>query len=379
MRRPFRARSARPAAWLLSLALLAGACGGDSSKGEPILLGPEGNRLHAFSTGEVPTTQVLIPSASDDPGSGRDINGQICFEPGTRRFIAGEDTGQPNPPQGFGVFELLGNEVGSLGWMQVGKLTPTFQGEPGEEGVPDTADPYGCGFLSDGRLVTTDIGNTASGPPTGQLIIWFPPLDAASPRFCKLDIAIGTAQSISVDDQDRVHVASARVEPGIWRYSPPFPTGPDAAGGCGRVDPTGAPLADAVTKELFIAADPNFPTPNGVARSPSGTFIVSSILNGVIAEYDAEGNFLRRVLEPPAGETLGPEPYSTGSPLGLAVDRRGTIYYADLGLVLRDGEIGPGPRTGSIRRIRFDGGEPRAPETLFAPGSFPDGVGVFEP
>jgi hypothetical protein len=365
---------------LAALVLFAAACGSDHSfQGEPILLGPEGNRLHAFSTGESPTTQVLIPSASDAPGSGRDINGQICFQPGTRRFIAGEDTGQPNPPPGFGMFELLGNLVGSLGWQQIGKLTPTFQGEPGGEGVPDTADPYGCGFLSDGRLVTTDIGNTASGPGTGQLIIWFPPLDAASPRFCKLDVAIGTAQGIFVDAADRVHVASARVEPGIWRYSPPFPTGPDAAGGCGRVDPTGAPLADAVAKEPFIPADENVPTPNGVAGSPDGTFVVSSIFNGVIAEYDASGRFLRRILQPPAGEMLGPRPYSTGSPLGIAIDSRGTIYYADLGLVFDESGIGPGPRTGSIRRIRFDGDQPRPPETLFSPGSFPDGVGVFMP
>ena len=374
-------RSALPLSWALSLALLAGGCGGDDSfhPGEPILFGPEGNRLHVFSTGENPTTQLLIPSAADAPGTGRDINGQICFQRGTHRFISGEDTGQPNPPPSFGFFELEGSMVGSLGWRQIGRLTPTFQGEPGPEGVPDTADPYGCGFLSDGRLVTTDIGNTASGPGTGQLIIWFPPLDDPSPRFCKLDIGIGTAQGIYVDDEDRVHVASARVEPGIWRYSPPFPTGPDAAGGCGRVDSTGAPLADGVAKEVFIPADENVPTPNGVAASPSGTIYVSSILNGVIAEYDASGRYLRRILEPPAGEALGPEPYSTGSPLGIAVDSRGTLYYADLGLVLRGGDIGPGPNTGSIRRIRFDSDQPRAPETLFAPGQFPDGVGLFMP
>lgn len=365
---------------LLALCLAIAACGGGSSDGEVVVLGAEGNRLHAFSTGETPVAQVLIPSAADAPGRGRDINGQICFQPGTRRFVAGEDTGQPNPPPGFGLFELSGDRVGSLGWRQIGKLVPTFQGEPGEEGVPDTADPYGCGFLSDGRLVTTDIGNTASGPPTGQLVLWFPPLDTPSPRFCKLDVEIGTAQGIFVDPSDRVYVASARVDPGIWRYSPPFPSGPDAAGGCGRRDTTGAPLADEVRKERFLAADANVPTPNGVAGTRRATLLVSSILNGVIAEYDlATGAFLRRLLEPPAGEALGPEPYTTGSPLGIAVDAEGTVYYADLGLVLRNGNIGPGSRAGSIRRLRFDGDRPRAPETLLAPGSFPDGVGVYQP
>jgi hypothetical protein len=134
-----------------------------------------------------------------------------------------------------------------------------------------------------------------------------------------------------------------------------------------------------VAKEPFIPADENVPTPNGVAGSPDGTFVVSSIFNGVIAEYDASGRFLRRILQPPAGEMLGPRPYSTGSPLGIAIDSRGTIYYADLGLVFDESGIGPGPRTGSIRRIRFDGDQPRPPETLFSPGSFPDGVGVFMP
>src|SRR5690606_34535247 len=134
-RSSFRLRAASIAALLVSVA----ACGeSGSSPRDAIVLGAEGNRLHALSTGEMPAAQVLIPSASDAPGSGRDINGQICFEPGTRRFVAGEDTGQPKSPPGFGLFELEGDRVGSLGWRQIGKLVPTFQGEPGEEGVPDT-------------------------------------------------------------------------------------------------------------------------------------------------------------------------------------------------------------------------------------------------
>jgi hypothetical protein len=334
--------------------------------------------LHVYSTGEVPAGRVLIPSHSDDPKNGRDINGQICVQPGTRRFISGEDTGQPNPPPGWGLFELSGSTLESVSAVQIGKLTATFQGEPGKEGVPDTADPYGCSFLSDGRLVTTDIGNTASGDPNGQLIIWFPPLDAPNPTYCKLDIAIGTAQGIFVDDEDNVYVASARGTPGIFRYRGPFPTSNDASGGCGGMDSTGAPMAESVQKELFIPTSTDIPLANGIVGAPNGHFFVSCIVNGVVAEYDADGVLVQRVLQPPAGETLGENPYSTGTPLGLALDADGTLYYADLGLVFLP-DIGPAPGKGSVRRIRFDvEGAPLPPETIQAGFTFPDGVGVIE-
>jgi hypothetical protein len=352
---------------------------GDSLPTQPVLLAPEGNRLHAYAVSGPTASQILIPSHADDPENGRDINGEICFEPGTNRFISGEDTGQPNPPPSWGLFELSGAAVGELSARQVGRLTPTFQGEPGDEGVPDTADPYGCGFLSDGRLLTTDIGNTITGPPNGQLIIWFPPLDAEEPTYCKLDIEVGTSGGIYVDAQDRVYVASARGEPGIHRYTGPFPTSNDAAGGCGRSDSTGAPLADEIHRELFIAPNPNSVIANGVAGTDDGTFFVSSIITGVISEYDSDGTFLRRVLQPPEGETLGENPFSTGTPLGVAVDTEGTLYYADLGLVIDGTNIGPGANRGSVRRIRFADGEPLPPETFEAGLTFPDGVGVFEP
>jgi hypothetical protein len=368
-------------AFISGIALLFGvaSCGGDDDSGtssptEAVLLAPEGNRLHAYAVAAPAAAQIVIPSHADDPENGRDINGQICFEPGTNRFISGEDTGQPNPPPGWGFFELSGATVGELSARQIGKLTPTFQGEPGEEGVSGSADPYGCGFLSDGRLVTTDIGNTASGPLNGQLIIWFPPLDAADPTYCKLDVEIGTSGGIYVDPQDRVYVASARGAPGIHRYTGPFPTSHDAAGGCGRTDSTVAPLTDETRKELFIAA----PIANGIAATNHGTFFVSNIVGGMISEYDSGGTFVRTVLQPPEGESLGENPFSTGTPLGLTADSEGTLYYADLGLVVRE-TIGPGPNTGSVRRIRFVDGEPLPPETLEAGLTFPDGLGVFEP
>lgn len=356
----------------LALALVASACADATGGiGQPIVFGPEGNDLNAYSTGDVVVKQTVITNADQDP-NGRDINGQVCFAPGSRTFVAGEDTGQPVSPAGFGIFELAGDEVGALGWRQVGKLVPTYQGATS---IPD---PYGCSFLSDGRLITSDIGNNASGPGTGQVIVWFPPLEVANPSYCKIDVAVGTAGQVYVDAQDRVYVSSSRIEPGVYRYTN-LPTSADAAGGCSSTDDTGAPLSTSVVRERFIVADANLPTVNGIAGTPAGTFYVSSVLSGVIAEYSASGAFVRRILSPPAGESLGPEPLSTGTPLGIAVDRTGTVYYADLGLVFRDGRVGPGPGEGTVRRIRFAGDEPLPPEIMDSGLNFPDAVAVFTP
>jgi len=336
-----------------------------------IVFSGEGNRLNAYDPADGFQKQTVIPSHADDPEHGRDINGQICFAPdGSRRFIAGEDTGQPHPPQGWGFFQLSGDNVGNLSALQIGKLTPTYQGSM------DNAENYGCAFLHDGRLFTTDVGNQASGRGDGQLIIWFPPFDSTAVRYCKLDIAISTAGGIALDDQERVYVASARDTPGIYRYTGPFPTSDDAAGGCGQQDSTGAPRADAIQKERFIPADAYIRTPNAIVRSRQGTFYISSVLNGVIAEYSAAGQFLRRVLAPVRGEAL-PFP-STGTPLGLGIDSAGTLYYADIGIVQDGLDIGPGDHTGTVRRLRFQDDTPLAPETMDTGRAFPDGIGVLE-
>jgi hypothetical protein len=357
-------------------ALLTG-CGGDETESgagttrPPIVFNGEANRLNAYDPADGFRKQTVIPSHRDDPLNGRDINGQICFmRDGSRRFIAGEDTGQPTPPQGWGFFQIKGTKVGGLSATQIGKLTPTYQNSL------DNAENYGCGFLSDGRLLTTDVGNQASGEPNGQLIIWFPPLDAPNPKYCKLDIMIGTAGGIAVDANDRVYVASARGDPGIYRYSGPFPTSDTAAGDCGQRDGTGAPLAAQLHKEIFIPADSHVTTVSGIVQTKQGTFYVSSVLNGVIAEYDADGRFVRRILQRPTGDNT--PPYMTGTPFGIGIDSSGSVYYADIGIVVRGTNIGPGANRGTVRRIRFDNGQPLAPETMDTELNFPDGIGVLE-
>ena len=144
------------------------------------------------------------------------------------------------------------------------------------------------------------------------------------------------------------------------------------------MDATGAPLADQVQQETFIAANSNSPTPNAVASSGRDTIYVSSVFNGVISEYDLDGAFLRRILEPPSDESLGPIPFSTGSPMGIAVDRAGRVFYADLGIRVSGSGIGPGRLAGSYRMIEFLDGEPQPPQALASGLAFPDGAGIME-
>lgn len=138
-------------------------------------------------------------------------------------------------------------------------------------------------------------------------------------------------------------------------------------------------MADSVNKETFIAAGPNgLATPAGLADAPEGGFYVSSVFTGVINEYGPDGEFRRTVLAPPEGDELGTEPYSTGTPLGIGVDAEGTLYYADIGIVVGDDGVGPGDRTGSLRRIGFVDGAPQPPEVMASDLAFPDGIGVWD-
>jgi outer membrane protein assembly factor BamB len=370
---------------LLVASLLASAAPAAPPAGpQELLYSLEGNRLRRIDLDRLgagaPLEDVLIERASASetggtPGNrGRDVNGMLCVLPdGTGRFVVGEDTGQPHPPAGWGVFDRLGR--------QVGRLAATYR-----TGSPE---PFGCAFLPDGRLLTTEVGDQAFGANNGQLILWFPPFDrfpgplgafpdtdAPSANFCKLATDLGTASGVAVDRLGRVWVATSSGL-AVHRFSPPFPTAPTAAGGCGRLDALGSPLATTVSRQAVILPDPELKmfTFSGIALAPNGNLYVASVLTGRIAEYDLDGHLVRFVLDHPLPLFQLPTPF--GSPQGLAVGRDGTLYYADLDLqgVLPD--VGPGP-DGKVWRIRFDEhGEPQEPEIVRAGLAFPDGVAVL--
>ena len=357
----------------------------DAEAQEPtvIVFNGENNRLNAYDVKDGFKKQTVIPSAADDPQRGKDINAQICFFPdGSRRFIAGEDTSQGTDTgqPGWGIFQLHGNKIGEFSASQIGKLLTTFQTSDSDaERQPYESNPenYGCGFLSDGRVVTSDVGNQYPFTPNnGQLIIWFPPFDRYDVPYCKLDIEIPTAGGIYVDEQDRVYVASNRPSGpvpdrlgGIYRYTGPFPTSPAE---CTDEDPTGAPMKQ-VEGEQFIAALPGveLATPSAIVKAPGGGFFVSSVFDGKIGKYDDEGNLVEMILAPGPGEL---PPYDHGTPFGIGTDSAGNLYYASLGVVLAV----PAPGAGTVGRIAFVDGEAQEPETMDEGLDFPDGIGVLE-
>ncbi len=360
---------------------------------EPIIFNGQGNDFDAYTATPPFTKQLVIHHHDDEHPDGLDINAQICFDPHhPRRFVAGEDTLQDTVGHpGWGIFELSGDSVGELEARQIGKLVPTYQ--PSN----DNPENYGCGFLPDGRIITTDIGNQAVGDGDGQLIVWFPPFDAKPAgdsakgvewpqvEYCKVEIGLTTGQGALVRD-DGVFVANARGDSdhpaGVYRYPlDAFPTSNSPEGGCDSKDATGAPMVGKDAGEVFI--DPGkgntVLTPNAIAEGPDGHLFVSSVINGVIAEFTADGEYVRDVVKPPAGEKLGAQPFSTGTPLGLAVAPNGDLYYADIGIVVSDRGVGPGRGTGTVRRVHFVDGEPQAPEVMGKGLAFPDGIGIWVP
>jgi hypothetical protein len=363
--------------------------------GQELVFNGEADRLNVYdaATGE---KRTLIENDEGDPGRGLDINAEICFVPdgvpwkpaGEIWFIAGEDTEQNSEPgvikQGWGLFRLTGTTLATLQATEVGKLVPDSFVTT-ENSNPEN---YGCGVLPDGRIVTGDVGDQLPHEPaTGQLIVWFPTAahmqgstgpdrnDFARVPHCKIDVAIGTAGGIEVDGTD-VYIASNRpavetAQPGgVYRYdSTVWPTGETAAQGCGRTDSTGEQLADAdkAGKELFIPQTPGIlTTPSDIVDSGRGTFFVSSVFTGQIAEFGRDGVFRRFVMNT-TGQLGGITPF------GIGVTSDGTLWVADIGI------IGPGPAEdeGSVVRIEFDAQDnPGQPEFIDEELQFPDGIGV---
>jgi hypothetical protein len=342
--------------------------------GPAIILSAQGSELDAYSTEQPFATQTVVPSPAADH-DGVDVSGQICFDPtNPRQFVAVDRTAAADGQVGWGVFTLSGHTLGKLSARETARLVPTFQAST------DAPSPFGCGFLPDGRLLTTDIGNHSSGPGDGQLVEWFPPFDRDSVVSCKVDVTLAGPEGVLVDG-DHVLVAESR-DGGVTSFvTSTLPTSNHSTGGCAGHDVDGAALAIGVVHSAWLqdATAAGLTRPAAIVRVRSGEFYVSSPRTGVIAEIDANGRLVRRVLVPPPGAAIGRHPFVTGSPMGLGVAPNGTLYYADSGLVERGTALVAGIRTGTIRRITFANGKPQPPEVVDTGLESPDGIGVWIP
>ncbi len=336
----------------------------------------EGNRQRRVLISSIGTPalvhEIVLDRASE---GGRDANGQICEDSEGNR-IFGEDTGQGSGDPA--TFAYAGWGVFDGDYNQVGKLTPTSVSSD------DQSEPFGCALARDGsgRLFTTEVGSQSLGATSGQLMVWFPDPDRGfrvwpgdvpasgypnanfSDNYCKIAEDLSTASSVWIDADNNVYVANAG-NGRVVVFRPPFPTGPDAAGGCSGSDPTGAPIVDPaqgdpLDRSVFIGVD-QFLSPSGIIQSPvTGNWYVSGVFDGKILEYSPDGETIyQTILDPaendPPENPLAPDglPLSTGHPYALALDRAGNLYFTDLALQGSLPNVGPGGGQGKLWRVRF--------------------------
>ncbi len=325
---------------------------------------------------------VTAPTDPGDPASPSAdvaVHDQLCFVVGADgadgRFVMPVGSEASGTESAWGVFRLTGDRIGSFVVTQI----TTFGADSFPVGPPDVPPrPYGCASLSDGRIVTTDLG---WGGADGQVTVWFGPFDGAKPpTACRLDTALVEPRGVWVDEQDRVLIASSGDTAGVWRYSR-LPTSADAVGGCSGPDAAGAPTADRARKESFIAAGPNGLTdPSGITGSVDHGILVSSAISGQINEYDANGEFRTAILSAGPTERLDDaNTFFAGTPLGMAIDVDGTLYYADPGWTLdRAGRTTSAPGTGIVQALALDGLSSR-PDVFLDALTEPTNVTIFAP
>ncbi len=330
------------------------------------------------------------------PFAGRHLNGKMCFFPRNvghnGNYVVADDTYREacldnatpqarcsvtrrgskfyigKDPDGWAVFSKKGKwrrQHFHTAWPGFAEL-PQGQGAP-EPSPQGTIDPQGCVFDGAGNMYGNDVG---VGDPTdtnsshhGSLLVFFPGPQHRYDTYCFLDKDLKQAGMPAMDGAGNIYIAETGLGR-MWKYSPPFPTGPADCPGPSFL------VSTPPTKTQFVVS--NSPTPAAIVRVP-GTdhwYIDSVLLPGVpgqgggsIDEYDANGVFVRNIVP----TTM------LKNPLGMDVGSDGTLYFAELNLNM-DTSTG----CGRASQVRFVNGTPQAPEVLGQNLSFPDGITVVD-
>lgn len=356
------------------------------------LLNAQANQLDVYDLSEpVPglarTTPIHAHShdpnaapGADTTGRGNDVNGQICRvrqANGDVRYVMGEDSDQADLPpgvaQGWGLFKATGGPGGPSGgpWTMTDKIVAPFRLHDNDH-QPETT---GCALSADGsRLFLVDLGVGAFDVPgVGSLFVATRDSSgnfSASSPICTLSDDLTTAGYIAVHPDGSVLVPEGGRSAGgvVSRFAPPFPAPGDAAA-CAAY--RAAHGVDA--RPNFLQApsplpfDPISFVPISIARRGSG-WLVGNVVPGQVAEYDEAGVFVRLIH---AGQPPGVA--------GIAVDPRGTLYIANLGLVPCESLLCPADGAGTLWKIAFDPvtDTPLPAVPLMAGLTYPDGIAFF--
>lgn len=311
---------------------------------------------------------------------GRHLNGQVCFFPPRahrpQQYIAADDAYREscldvkvpqarcavtNPfslffvgtdPDGWGVFDRYGR------WTREHIHTAWDVSQPQPQG---NKDPQGCVFDAQGRLFATDVGSEQTGLNDGSLMVFFPGADRRYTTYCFLDKGLADPGMPAMDSRGNIYVPEPQAGK-VTMFSPPYPSR----------------AADCKNPDLLVTKPPGKKTwlqsggpgglniPVSITRAPrSHWYVAGAIFPPIINEYDAKGSFVRNIV--PADVPK--------NPLGMAVGRDRTLYYAELNL----DPMTFSPRCGRVSMVRFDGsGNPLPPETLGQRLRFPDGVTVID-
>ncbi len=333
-----------------------------------------GGNIDAYDS-QAPYDRQRVVAAGTAP-NGSEPHGQICFLPdATKRFVVAETrpaaAGTP-AAAGFGLYQLSGDGIGTFRVQRVNGFT-----SPGATSASATL-TYGCAFSKGGQLFTTDVGsvsptNSQSGAADGQLIEWFPPFTSSAPAHCVVATGLAVPQGLAAEPDGSVDLASASTPTaGVWRYSGAFPTKSTACT---------TPMTGVTATKVIPAGANGLSAPAAVAlTSDNKSLVVTSAIDGVVDQFGLDGTFTTTLLTPDPAAPLAATPFTTGTPLGVAVNADGAVFYADPGLErAANGSVAPGARVGSIRRIAVTKAQPQAPNALNQNLPAPDGLGIFDP